>query len=277
MTFRAISKEVFVYEPVQIDKTLVITDLAPGAAISFVGDVRNFLSSIDHDDAERIVVDNETSANLAALSNQIESEKPDLIATYRHLYSQGWRWPVSLGEHLDVLTQATAKPVLVLPQPEAEHAAAHSLTDTPHVMAITDHLLEEASLINSALSFTAPQGTCWLNHIEAEAQFERYTTAISKLPQIDTETAREGLESQLLKAPHDYVKSCRVAIEAAEVPIKNEEVVTMGRRLDANSRLIDEREIALLLMRTEDEDQLAMHGLAYPLAVELRKIPLPML
>ena len=73
------------------------------------------------------------------------------------------------------------------------------------------------------------------------------------------------------------MKSCRVAIEAAEAPIKNEEVVTMGRRLDAYSRLIDEREIALLLMRTEDEDQLAMHGLAYPLAVELRKIPLPMI
>ena len=276
-TFRAASKEVFVYEPVRINKTLVITDLAPGAATSFVGDVRKFLSAIDHDDAEWIIADNETSADLAALLNQIESEKPDLIATYRHLYSQGWRWPVSLGEHLDVLTQATATPVLVIPHPEAEHAAAHSLTNTSHVMAITDHLLGEASLINSALSFTAPQGTCWLSHIEAEARFERYMTAISKLPQIDTETAWESLESQLLKEPHDYVKSCRAAIEAAEAPIKIEEIVTMGRRLDEYSRLIDEHEVDLLLMRTKDEDQLAMHGLAYPLAVELRKIPLLML
>lgn len=30
-------------------------------------------------------------------------------------------------------------------------------------------------------------------------------------------------------------------------------------------------------MNTKDEDQLAMHGLAYPLAVELREIPLLML
>jgi hypothetical protein len=30
-------------------------------------------------------------------------------------------------------------------------------------------------------------------------------------------------------------------------------------------------------MNTKDEDQLAMHGLAYPLAVELRDIPLLML
>jgi len=56
----------------------VITDLAPGAATSFIGDVRKFLSAIDHDDAEWNVVDNETSADLAALLNQIESEKPPL-------------------------------------------------------------------------------------------------------------------------------------------------------------------------------------------------------
>jgi hypothetical protein len=30
-------------------------------------------------------------------------------------------------------------------------------------------------------------------------------------------------------------------------------------------------------MNTKDEDQLAMHGLAYPLAIELRTIPLLML
>ena len=102
-------------------------------------------------------------------------------------------------------------------------------------------------------------------------------TGISKLTQIDTETAGEGLESQLLKESHDHVKSCRAAIEAAEAPIKIEEIVTMGHRLDEYSRLIDEHEVDLLLMRTKDEDQLAMHGLAYPLAVELRKIPLLML
>ena len=45
----------------------MITDLAPVAATSFVGDVLKFLSAIDHDDAEWIVVDNETSADLAAL------------------------------------------------------------------------------------------------------------------------------------------------------------------------------------------------------------------
>jgi hypothetical protein len=51
----------------------------------------------------------------------------------------------------------------------------------------------------------------------------------------------------------------------------------MGRRLAEYQRLIEEHKIDLLVLNTMDEDQLAMHGLAYPLAVELRQIPLLML
>ena len=42
-------------------------------------------------------------------------------------------------------------------------------------------------------------------------------------------------------------------------------------------RLIAERNVKLLVMNTKDEDQLAMHGLAYPLSVELRDTPLLLL
>ena len=38
-----------------------------------------------------------------------------------------------------------------------------------------------------------------------------------------------------------------------------------------------EHEIDLLVFNTKDDDQLAMHGLAYPLAVEVRGIPILML
>ena len=41
--------------------------------------------------------------------------------------------------------------------------------------------------------------------------------------------------------------------------------------------LVEENEIDLLVMYTKDEEQLAMHGIAYPLAVELRATPLLML
>ena len=39
-------------------------------------------------------------------------------------------------------------------------------------------------------------------------------------------------------------------------------------------KLIEQHEVDLLLLHTKDEDQLAMHGLAYPVTVELRDIPL---
>ena len=42
-------------------------------------------------------------------------------------------------------------------------------------------------------------------------------------------------------------------------------------------RLIDEHKVDLLVMNSRDEDQLAMHGLAYPLAVELNHVPMLLL
>ena len=41
--------------------------------------------------------------------------------------------------------------------------------------------------------------------------------------------------------------------------------------------MIDEHQVDLLVVNTKDEDQLAMHGLAYALSVELRSTPILML
>ena len=51
----------------------------------------------------------------------------------------------------------------------------------------------------------------------------------------------------------------------------------LGCQLSDYRELVDENEIDLLVMYTKDEDQMAMHGVAYPLAVELRETPLLML
>ena len=50
-----------------------------------------------------------------------------------------------------------------------------------------------------------------------------------------------------------------------------------GHHLFEYRRLIEQHEVDLLVLNTKDEDQLAMHGIAYALAVELRQIPLLML
>ena len=41
--------------------------------------------------------------------------------------------------------------------------------------------------------------------------------------------------------------------------------------------LAEKHDVDLLVFNTKEEDQLAMHGVAYPLAVELRRLPLLML
>ena len=51
----------------------------------------------------------------------------------------------------------------------------------------------------------------------------------------------------------------------------------MGSRLDDYKKLIRDHAVDLLVFNTKDEDQLAMHGVGYPLAVEVREIPLLML
>lgn len=46
----------------------------------------------------------QTAGELLAL---VESAAPDLICTHRNLHSGAWKWPYSLGTHVDLLTQHT--------------------------------------------------------------------------------------------------------------------------------------------------------------------------
>ena len=85
------------------------------------------------------------------------------------------------------------------------------------------------------------------------------------------------MSAQLLKEPRDYIESCRKALAAAGENIEVRGEVMMGQRLGEIRRMVEEYEIDLVAMNTKDEDQLAMHGLAYPLAVELRDVALLML
>ena len=276
-TFRAAAKETYVHTPLKIDRVLVVTDLEAAEAAALTEAARRFLAAIDGEATVWAPLAGAAFDSVHALLERVEEHRPDLIVTYRHLHSNAWRWPYSLGEHLDVLTQATTTPILVLPHPDADRGLPHSVKDTDVVMAITDHLAGDARLVDYALGFTVRGGACWLTHVESAAHFERYMDAISKISMIDTETAAETIKAQLLKEPHDYILSCRAAIEAEGLDIAIEEIIVMGRRIEEYRRLIEEHEVDLLVMYAKDEDQLAVHGLAYPLAVELRQIPLLML
>ncbi|PIE17683.1 MAG: hypothetical protein CSA65_08000 [Proteobacteria bacterium] len=275
--FKAAAKTRFCYEPVSVRKVLVITDLEDYEARLFSDRIRAYLEvlgdEVDWQDAH-----GGDCRDVGSLLEKVEEHRPDLICTYRNLHSGGWRWPYSLGEHLDVLTQVTTTPVLVVPRPDTDNERFHKSTEnTNSVMAITNHLAGDARLVNFAIRFTEKKGTLRLTHIESVETFERVIDAISKIPAINTDLARKEILKRLLKEPCDYIESCVKQIDEHELPISVKSEVTLGDQLDDYKRLIGEHEVDLLVLNTKDADQLAMHGLAYPLAIELRHTALLML
>ena len=275
--FRSADKAVFTYEQIKFDRILVVSDLNEQDTAAICDRVHSFLSVIDGPDIDWSTLNGADFTNIQELLERIEERKPDLIITYRHLHSQAWQWPYSLGEYLDVMTQATSVPVMVLPHPDANRALPHSIENTDRVMAITNHLTGDNQLVNMAVAFTESGGICWLTHVESLPVFERYMEAVSKISAIDTDLTEEVLGEQLLKEPRDFIAACRTEIEAQNLPIRIEDVVAMRRQVDEYSELITREEIDLLVLHTKTDDQLAMHGAAYALAVELRSIPLLML
>lgn len=206
----------------------------------------------------------------------VTKNKLDLICTYRNLHSNAWKFPHSLGEYLDVLIQKTSIAVLLVPHPKAGYAYKHAFEGMNHVMAITDHLAKDHRLVNMAAKFTENNGTLHLAHIEDQVYFERVIEAISKIPTIDTEQAETLIKEKLLEGASDYIASCKSVLKE-HCPIKIKEIVKFGHYLHHYRNHIEKQKINLLVINTKDDDQLAMHGLAYPLAVELRQISLLML
>ena len=279
--FKAAAKVTFQYRPLPVRSVMVVTDLDEAAAGAFTGRVRGFLQVLSQhrDGVEPVtwqVVTTDQYESVSELLALVDRTSPDLICTYRNLRDTAWRWEYSLGAYLDVLAQLTAPPVLVLPHPEADLPTERML-DTNSVMAMTDHLAGDDRLVSAAVDFTEAGGTLLLTHVEDRATLERYLEAISKIPEIDTDVARERISQQLLKEPHDYIATCAAVLREMNVSIHIEEIVTLGRQVADYRRLVDEHQVDLLVLNTKDKDQLAMHGMAYPLSVELRDVPVLML
>ena len=289
--FKAAAKTPYRHEAVPIGKVLVLTDLDEEAGRACKQGGRAFLAALEGPpDAEAPVtwtlVPGDRYAGVDDLLALIEETAPDLICTYRSLHSQGWRWSYTLGRYVDILAQETAVPVLLLPHPlqeaEAPEGASHAppaygVDGTQTVMAMTDHLAGDHHLLHWAVRFTLPGGVLVLSHVEDGLVFDRYMDAISKIPEIDTDEARERIQHQLLREPSDFIDSCQAALDAEKLGIQVEKQITVGHRLSEYRRVIEERDVDLLVLNTKDEDQLAMHGLAYPLVVELRHVPILML
>ena len=271
--FRAAARQPFVYRPVAIRSVLTVTDLSGGEAESFTGEVRGFLSVLGDGIAWR-TLSNDDYATVQSLLDIVEADRPDLICVYRNLLSAAWRFPHTLGDHVEVLTQVTDVPVLVLPHPEAGRAAGHAMRNTDTVMAITDHLVGDDRLVNCAARFTSRGGRLLLTHVEDQLPFERFMDVISKIQEIDTDLARERIGKRLLKEAGAFIDSCRAELARHELEVTVEQMVSFGHRLREYESLVANHGVDMLVFHTKDDDQLAMHGLAHPLAVQLRHVPL---
>jgi nucleotide-binding universal stress UspA family protein len=274
--FRSADKTRYQHHDVSIERVAVFTDLPEEASRRLAADAKDMLKTLDAS-VEWIVVDGGQYRLIDELLGHVERIKPDLICAYRNLHGRARTFAFSLGGHVDVLTQATSTPVMLLPDLTEDDRLPPSCQNTDRVMVLNDELTGSSRIVDYGVRFTEKDGELVLAHLENDHVFERYINVISRIPTIDTEEARKRIKEQLLKEPSDYIRSCKEVLAKLGVPIVVHEEVTMGHHIVECKRLLEKHEIDMLVMNTKDDDQLAMHGLAYPLAVELRHLPLLLL
>ena len=276
--FKAAAKTTYMHETPSLGKVLLVTDMDESDGALYLNSVRQYFEkTLLPDETNWEVLSKNEFQTVKDLLGKVEEHRPDILITYRNLRSESWRWPYSLGEHLDVLTQVTTTPVLVLPHPDRDDASEFLSKSPENVMAVSGHMCGEGTLIKYASAFTPKGGKLLLSHIEDKVTLDRYLDAIEKIPDIDSEVARETLLARLLNDAKDFSESAREGLKHAGLDISVECMAQLGSRLEDYRKLIEEGQVDLLVMHAKEDDQLAMHGMAHPLAVELRSVPVLLL
>ena len=276
--FRSAIRDVYEYRTIKFRKFLLVTDMDQQESSVLANQLRQFFRLVHIEDTGQWVIANKDDfSTTQGLLKIVDDHSPDLIFSYRNLHSRAWKYPHSLGEYLDVLIQKTDVPVFIIPHPQAGYALDHAMQDCNRIMALTDHLSNDHDLVNHAVHFTQQKGRLYLVHIEDRDTFDRYMDAVSRIPGINTEEVEEKLSRELLKQPTNYIETVIDRLRQEQLDIEVEPVVNFGHHLTEFRKLIDQYQIDLLVINAKDNQQLAMHGLAYPLAVELRQIPLLMI
>lgn len=274
--FKSASKLRFHPENVSLKEVLLVTDLEGEAALEYEKRLREFLDPLP-DEFSLKIFEAKPETFLNDLLKEIENASPDLICTFRNLNSDAWKFGYSLGEHLELLTQSTKAPVLVLPNPKSEEEWAHLMQRPSAIMVVTDHLTGDDHLVSYGLAFTPDEGTLFLSHVEDQVWFDRFLDYVGKIPEIDTDLAKEKLSAQILKEPEDYVQTVKDVLQTEALSKSVESKVTVGAELVVYRRWLKEHEINLVVLNTKDEHQAAMSGFAHAFAVEFRHVPTLML
>lgn len=272
--FRSAVKEPFHYQPPKLETALLITDLAPEQSQQALESVTTFLKRSHTSDIEWSVLSRDDFSEVSQILDRVRRNPPSIVVCYRHILGQGAKLPYSLGSTVDTLTQATDVPVLLLPRPKDGVLALPKQTD--RVMVVTDHLTGDDALTNWAAHLCTDDGTLFLTHIEDEGVFRKYVDAMSKIPGIDQEMTAK-IKDKLMSMPTDYIRSTTEALAAQGIHENVVSIVGFGDPTKEYQEILGANEVRLLVMNTKDEGQLAMHSLAYALAVEIRDCPLLLL
>lgn len=272
--FRAASKNPFEYSDWQVNRVLIVGDGTDEETENIEKRLQEFLShAFDLDSVEWIQLSGDGFNNVKQLIESVEKHAPDLICCRRNLHVQADEYSYSLGVYVEVLTQVTNVPVLLLPT-ESEDSGPQWHRESKTVVAITDHLDADAMIVNSAIKLTSKGGKLFLAHVEDERAFQRYMHVIEKIAEIDSETAVEKVRERLLMEPQDFIESCRAKIGELNLDIEVLPVVKMGHNLTDYKEIVDTHRADLVVIHSKDQDQLAMHGVAYPLTIELHRTPM---
>ena len=273
--FRRAERESFQIADIPIDSIAFVTDQSEDEARRRQESLVRFMPVLQSATHWRFITGDEFS-NVNDLLRLVNETQTDLIVTYRHLQEESLIPQHSLGVYLDVLTQVTSIPVLVLPG-TAGHPRGLSDLLCDRVMVVADHISGDSRLINYGVRMCPDQGTLWLCHVEDDAVFERYMWAIERIPEIDSDETRRLLDETLRKEAADFIATCVGELSTARPTVQYESKVTRGHFLKQYQQLIDDAEIGLVVANTKDEDQLAMHGMAWSIAVELLDVALLLL
>lgn len=276
--FRSSVKTRFQLVVPELKSLMLLTDLPIDDAGEFEGQVKTFLSStIAVDELEWHTVRQDDFGQVSEMIQLVASEKPDLIVSYRHLLGRDKELRHSLGSFIDSVTQATEFPVLLLPPLSSDGFDKRMSDGIKSVLVVTDHIIGDQTLVNWGVLMCPKNGKIILAHVEDDATYQRYIDIIAMIPDANTETTAERIKKKLLGRPRDYITSIAQALEEAGIDETVEPLVTMGHTLIDYKRIMDEHDVDLLVCNTKDDNQLAMHGMAYAMAVEIQNRPILLL
>ncbi len=273
--FKRAEREPFLFEEIPIQSVALITDGTQAEAETLKASLVGFLPRLKTVDPWQLIVGSDYD-NVGQLMDDIAERQTDLIVTYRHLQERSLVPQHSLGVYLDVITQMTQIPVLVLPGTAAEPVSLAGRT-CRRLMVVTDHISGDSRLINYAVTMSDDKDEIWLVHVEDDAVFERYMSVIGRIPEIETDRARALIEAQLLKEAQDFLETCIAELHQKIPHVTFYSSVKRGHHLRQYRDLITAHDVDLLVANTKDEDQLAMHGIAYSLSVEMIDVALLLL